>query len=213
MTSFKIVMMGTVAVVGLASFAATARASDAYESYRVLNFDQIEPHLTVGQRNELDTYLEKELEEPCQNYLAPPVGFMRTGCDLYIPMEEKKAVVTETVRATSSVLNSYGINFDFDSDRIDENGMRELRRVASEIGNYNPGEVTVAGFTDTSGSQEYNQNLSKRRAQAVSDALTNLGVANRVITEEAYGETVLAVPTADEVKLRANRRVLVEFRK
>ncbi|MBU0859490.1 MAG: OmpA family protein, partial [Alphaproteobacteria bacterium] len=78
---------------------------------------------------------------------------------------------------------------------------------------YNPREVTVAGHADKSGASDYNIALSERRAQAVSKVLTERGVANRVITQEAYGEAQPAVDTPDGVKLRENRRVVVEFLK
>ena len=73
--------------------------------------------------------------------------------------------------------------------------------------------MTIAGYTDRSGTDDYNYDLSRKRAEAVSWALTNLGIPNRVLGQEAHGETNPAVPTPDGVKLEENRRVEVQFRK
>ena len=47
----------------------------------------------------------------------------------------------------------------------------------------------MEGHTDTKGSEEYNQRLSERRAQAVANALTQRGVDPQRIETVGYGET------------------------
>ena len=69
----------------------------------------------------------------------------------------------------------------------------------------------VAGYTDTKGAADYNQALSARRASSVSNYLTNLGVNNSVVNQKALGETELAIPTEDGVRLPKNRRVAIQF--
>jgi outer membrane protein OmpA-like peptidoglycan-associated protein len=57
----------------------------------------------------------------------------------------------------------------------------------------------------------YNNALSAKRANNVSNFLTDMGVSNFVVDEDALGETELAVQTGDEVKSQANRRVVIQF--
>jgi outer membrane protein OmpA-like peptidoglycan-associated protein len=60
-----------------------------------------------------------------------------------------------------------------------------------------PVSVQVTGFTDTSGSADYNQRLSVRRANAAQNALVVTG----------RGQNDLRVPTPDGVREPQNRRV------
>jgi outer membrane protein OmpA-like peptidoglycan-associated protein len=69
--------------------------------------------------------------------------------------------------------------------------------------------VRVIGHTDTSGSQDYNDDLSQRRANVVRDALDAGGVDGSIITTEARGETDLARSTPDGVREPLNRRAAV----
>lgn len=175
--------------------------------------------LTNAQKYDLHRYLNYEDREPCQNYREPPEGFRRVGCDLvYITPEPVAAPapqqsIKQTMVQKREVLSTYVINFDFDSTAINPQAKDVLAQIAREIITYKPGEVTVAGYADTAGPATYNVGLSERRAGAVSDALNDMGVTHRVIDEEAYGETNLAVPTANDVPLRQNRRVVIEFLK
>ena len=72
--------------------------------------------------------------------------------------------------------------------------------------------IEVGGHTDTSGTAAYNQALSVRRAQAVSNELVRLGVPREAITVQGYGETRPLVPTADGVREPQNRRVEIILR-
>ena len=72
----------------------------------------------------------------------------------------------------------------------------------------------MVGHTDTSGSNQYNQGLSERRAGVVRDALVARGIAAGSITAQAHGESDLAQPTRDGVREPLNRRtaVTISFR-
>ena len=82
-----------------------------------------------------------------------------------------------------------------------------IAQAAQEYQRTGQAKIAVRGHTDTSGNTAANQALSERRAKAVSDELIRLGVPADAITEEALGETDLAVPTAKGVREAKNRRV------
>ena len=67
--------------------------------------------------------------------------------------------------------------------------------------------VAVSGHTDTTGPADYNLQLSRQRAAAVSDALQRNGVPGTAIAALGYGEEQLPVPTAQNVSERRNRSV------
>jgi outer membrane protein OmpA-like peptidoglycan-associated protein len=87
------------------------------------------------------------------------------------------------------------------------NGMSTLRKLADVMAQNPERTVLVEGFTDSTGSSSYNQNLSQRRANAVAMALGSMGVARERIAMKAYGEAfpVAANDTASNRQL--NRRV------
>lgn len=65
-------------------------------------------------------------------------------------------------------INQTTVNFKFGSDRLDSDSKQALDQMASSSGNqYKRFFVTVEGFTDNVGSAEYNNALSRRRADAV----------------------------------------------
>src|SRR5689334_6510467 len=80
-----------------------------------------------------------------------------------------------------------------------------IAQAAQEYQRTGQAKVAVRGHTDTSGSTERNQVLSERRAKAVSDALVSQGVPADAITQEALGETDLAVQTPKGVGEAKNR--------
>ena len=67
--------------------------------------------------------------------------------------------------------------------------------------------VAVTGHTDTTGAADYNLQLSRQRAAAVSDQLQRNGVPASVIAALGYGEQNLPIPTAQNVAERRNRSV------
>jgi outer membrane protein OmpA-like peptidoglycan-associated protein len=72
--------------------------------------------------------------------------------------------------------------------------------------------IDVTGHTDTSGSAQYNQGLSVRRANAVAAELVRLGVPRSEITATGVGESQLLVPTPDNTREPQNRRVEIVLR-
>ncbi len=99
--------------------------------------------------------------------------------------------------------------FDLDKAELKPAGMRGIQKLA-EFLNENPErKVVVEGYTDSTGSDSYNQQLSERRAQSVRRALTHAGVDPQRIQAVGYGEQS-PVASNDSPSSRAmNRRVEV----
>ena len=91
-------------------------------------------------------------------------------------------------------------------------GFRDLLdRVADSLRQYPNSLVDVYGHTDTTGPSDANQRLSEQRAQAVANYLISQGVASSRIRWMGFGETRLAVQTADGVNEPLNRRVEIKI--
>src|SRR5688572_22585750 len=91
----------------------------------------------------------------------------------------------------------YVVLFPFDQATLDSQAQATISAAAEEFRRTGSTQISVEGATDTSGNAEYNQALSERREQAVTNELVRLGVPAGSIAATAVGETDLAVPTGD----------------
>jgi len=105
------------------------------------------------------------------------------------------------------------INFDSNKAVIRKTDASELQKAVDLVKKYPDAKVVVVGYTDDRGSDEYNQRLSERRAQAVKRYLVDNGGVNAGrITAEGKGE---ADPVGDNKTEKGrfdNRRVEVVIR-
>ena len=79
--------------------------------------------------------------------------------------------------------------FDHDSTMLKPGGYQEISRIASVLNKYPGTRIQIAGHTDDRGSEQYNQQLSWQRAEAVKNALIQQGVNPSRITTMGYGES------------------------
>jgi outer membrane protein OmpA-like peptidoglycan-associated protein len=83
------------------------------------------------------------------------------------------------------------VYFKFDSATLLPGGQREMDRVASVLNQYPQTTIRVEGHTDATGTEEYNLQLSERRARAVADALVQRNVYPERISTVGFGESQL----------------------
>ena len=107
---------------------------------------------------------------------------------------------------------TYLVFFDFDRADLTDRARQIIAEAAQNSGRVQATRIEVAGHADRSGSPQYNQRLSQRRADAVAAELGRLGVARSAITVQAFGESRPLVPTADGVREPQNRRVEIVLR-
>ena len=123
--------------------------------------------------------------------------------DLEAKVEEKKILV----ELSSDVL------FDFDKYNLKDEAQKELKKLLVIINQKRQGNVTILGYTDAKGSDEYNLRLSKQRAGSVEDWLVAQGVPAEVLVTKGMGESNPVAPNnhpdgSDNPEGRAkNRRV------
>ena len=96
--------------------------------------------------------------------------------------------INEMIDSSLSVVIK-NIFFDFDKYELKPESMGEIRHLAKFL-TANPDlTVLIAGHTDNAGTEQHNQQLSENRANAVRDALINLGIAPHKIKAQGYGST------------------------
>ena len=100
------------------------------------------------------------------------------------------------------------ILFEYDSDRIDPKSVRQLLTLGEALQDESlkASQIMIAGHTDATGSNAYNNDLSYRRARSVYEFLTQFaGVDPDRLYVEGYGEELLKYP--DAPTSGQNRRV------
>lgn len=125
---------------------------------------------------------------------------------------ENDGIMVENTGEFLRVIMPGGLLFNVDSAAIEPAVQADLRALARNLIDYPESTVTVFGHTDDTGSSAYNQDLSKRRAQAVAGVLVRNGVAAFRVRATGLGETQPVASNATEEGRQQNRRVEVIIR-
>ena len=100
-----------------------------------------------------------------------------------------------------------GILFNTNSAQLSSVAMQNIDELAKTLKKYGDTNVLIQGHTDATGTNEYNLNLSQRRANSVMNYTAQQGVAGNRITTEGFGERMPVASNNTESGKQANRRV------
>ncbi len=150
--------------------------------------------------NQVGAYMDRQ-ERELRNALAAAeaAAIQRTN-------DAVAASQAASVQRTDDVLTATfrsEVLFEFDSSMLKPGAYVELTRVAAVLNKYSDTTIVVEGHTDAKGSEVYNQQLSERRAQAVKNALVQMGVSPHRIQAVGYGESQ-PVSSNDAMNRRVN---------
>ncbi|WP_149541265.1 OmpA family protein [Siccirubricoccus phaeus] len=120
--------------------------------------------------------------------------------------------VVQPQPAAPQVARTYLVFFDWDRADLTDRARQIIAEAAAAAPQVQTTRIEVAGHADRSGTPQYNQRLSQRRADAVAAELVRRGIARDLISVTAYGESRPLVPTADGVREPQNRRVEIVLR-
>ena len=99
------------------------------------------------------------------------------------------------------------VSFDFNSAQIKSTFYSPLNKIADIMQRYPRTQITIVGHTDSVGPDQYNLQLSLRRANAVADYLIMRGVAKSRLGTEGHGELEPIASNNTEAGRAQNRRV------
>lgn len=102
------------------------------------------------------------------------------------------------------------VYFDWNEDVLPAEGQTVIGQIATTLAACGATGLGVVGYADRSGSDDYNLALSRRRADAVAQALVSAGVASDSLRIDARGENDPAVATVDGIREPKNRRVQID---
>ncbi len=123
--------------------------------------------------------------------------------------QDIKNATVERVGEGIKITFDSGILFAIDSSELQPAARTNIESMAKILNKYPDTNILIEGDTDNTGSNEYNQRLSERRAQAVADFQMGLGVAGSRISTVGMGELNPVASNDTEYGRSQNRRVEV----
>jgi outer membrane protein OmpA-like peptidoglycan-associated protein len=117
----------------------------------------------------------------------------------------------EALKATPTprglVLTLGDVMFDTGRSELKSGGMRKIEQLGQFLTEHSDRRVQIDGFTDSVGTDAYNEELSQRRADAVKAALVSRNIDPARISTEGYGKAYPVASNNDSGGRQLNRRV------
>lgn len=156
-----------------------------------------------------------------KNQCGIAIGFIKSGtkdadsinkCDDFVarlsaPPPPPVSAAASAPPALDCTAPAVSIFFDWNMDSPLPEGVSTINQLTQSAAQCGWKRFGVTGYTDTSGSNRYNDGLSLRRAQNVAGLMSQGGVPMEAMTVNGLGETQLKIETADGVREPMNRRV------
>lgn len=99
------------------------------------------------------------------------------------------------------------ILFDFDSSKVKEGVKESLNTLGKALAENKDIKLKIDGHTDYIGTEQYNLNLSLKRANSIKNYLIGRGVSANNISIEGYGKQNPVANNSTEAGRAKNRRV------
>lgn len=125
-------------------------------------------------------------------------------------VDQKKSISSQT----APILLPTDLLFEYDEDRLKPEAEKSLEKLAILIQRNPNAKFIIEGFTDSFGSNEYNLNLSARRAESIKQWLISKQAINQQQIESCgLGKSHFIVPSTGDIQAqRLNRRVEIVIR-
>lgn len=139
-------------------------------------------------------YMDRQEERLRQQTAGSGIDVVRSGDEIILRMPND------------------AITFEYNSAAVQPQDYATLNQIAAVLREFPSTAIDIYGHTDSTGSPQYNQELSERRAQAVADYLAAQGVDRVRMATRGFGESELLIsPERSEADRQANRRVEIRI--
>lgn len=174
------------------------------------NVSQKQAEATVGsaelRRKDILLQAERQESERARSLAASMAGRAQE-------LEQQVSDLQTEDTERGLVLTLGSVLFETDKATLQTGARRTVEKVAEFLNQYPERKILIEGFTDSRGSDDYNQQLSEDRAQAVRELLVSSGVDTRRIQVEGYGEEYPVASNDNAAGRQQNRRVEVVISK
>lgn len=137
--------------------------------------------------------LDKQAADLRRDIPNPDIGIENTGTELRVSLPQN-------------------LLFEVDSANVSGSSQNELYALAENLQSYPDSTVSIVGHTDDTGSDDYNFELSERRAGTVQFILQDAGVSGERLVALGRGETQPVASNTTEAGRAQNRRVEIVIR-
>lgn len=158
-------------------------------------------------------YYDCWVEQAEEGHQPEHIAYCKNGFETAMGQIGARPVAAAPAPAAPAATSArpFLIFFDWDRANVNDSARPTLSEITNTIKANPNANVRISGHADKSGTDRYNDALSKRRADAVLNALTQQGVQRNRTTVESFGESRPLVDTADGVREPQNRRVEVNI--
>ncbi|MFO7603578.1 MAG: OmpA family protein, partial [Gammaproteobacteria bacterium] len=122
-------------------------------------------------------------------------------------MEKELAELNAKKTERGLVITLGDVLFDVNKAELKPGSERNVQKIADFLREYPERKALIEGFTDSTGSESYNQLLSERRAEAVRTFLIGRGIGSERIAARGYGELNPVASNDTAASRQLNRRV------
>ncbi|MGH9241146.1 MAG: OmpA family protein, partial [Vicinamibacterales bacterium] len=123
-------------------------------------------------------------------------------------LRQQLNVILETREtARGLIINLSDVLFDVDKSTLKPGAREKLARIAGILASHPDLRIEIEGHADSTGSTEYNQGLSERRAQSVRQYFNQQGVTTPIVAAVGFGETRPVATNGTAAGRQQNRRV------
>lgn len=126
-------------------------------------------------------------------------------------LEEELAQLKARPTERGMVITLGDVLFDLDKADLNPGANLVMDRLAAFLKDHEERRILVEGFTDSTGPEDYNMQLSERRARAVRQALMDRGIAGERVEVRGYGEGFPVATNETIAGRQQNRRVEIVF--
>jgi outer membrane protein OmpA-like peptidoglycan-associated protein len=147
-------------------------------------------------------------EQAAQQAQAAAAQSDREKAELRERLREQLNVILETREtARGLIVNLSDVLFDTARHNLKPGAREKVARIAGILLAYPGLQIEIDGHTDSVGTDDYNQRLSERRAEAVRTYLLSQGIAPATVTAMGFGEHQPVVSNTTASGRQQNRRV------
>ncbi len=127
--------------------------------------------------------------------------------DRVAQMEAELTALNAKKTERGMVITLGDVLFDTNKAELRSGGVDNVQKLADFFTEYPERKALIEGYTDSTGSSDYNQDLSDRRANAVRGTLLRMGVSGLRVTTRGYGEEKPIADNETASGRQMNRRV------
>jgi len=132
----------------------------------------------------------------------------REKAELRRQLSQQLNLILETRdTARGLIVNMSDVLFDTAKWTLKPGAREKLAKIAGIVVSHQGLMLQIEGHTDNVGGDDYNQNLSERRAASVREYLVNQGVKPETVTAKGFGESMPVADNATAAGRQQNRRV------